>query len=129
MLGKSMIGGFCVGLIAVLCVAPFMAAAANDTRVADAAMKGDKDAVRSLIRQAADVNSAQGDGMTALHWAAMHADAELVQVLLYAGASLRATTRLGGYTPLFIAAKSGHVTVIDVLLKAGAEAKAAAVDG
>jgi len=129
MLRRSIFVGLCGSLFGIVCLTPFLVAAASDTRVADAAMKGDKDAIRSLIRQAADVNSAQGDGMTALHWAAMHGDAELAQVLLYAGASLRATTRLGGYTPLFIAAKSGHVPVIDVLLKAGAEAKVAAVDG
>ena len=38
--------------------------------------------------------------MTALHWAAMKNDAELAQMLLYAGANVRATTRIGAYTPL-----------------------------
>ena len=45
-------------------------ATAPDTPVADAAMRGDIEAVRSLLRDGADVNAAQGDGMTALHWAA-----------------------------------------------------------
>ena len=67
--------------------------------VADAAMQGNKDAVRSLLKQAADVNAAQGDGMTALHWAAMKNDADLAQTLLFAGANVRATTRIGSYTP------------------------------
>src|SRR3989442_9893 len=106
MMRKSMMVVFGMGLIGILGLAPFITAAANDTRVADAAMKGDKDLVRSLIKQAVDVNAAQGDGMTALHWAALNGDAELAQVLLYAGASVRATTRLGGYSPLFMAAKS-----------------------
>ena len=65
----------------------------DDVRVANAAMKGDKEAVRSLLKQAADVNAAQGDGMTALHWAAMNGDAEMAQILLYAGANVRAATR------------------------------------
>ena len=45
-------------------------------------MAGNRDAVRALLKQAADVNAAQGDGMTALHWAAMKDDAELAQTLL-----------------------------------------------
>ena len=44
--------------------------------------------------------------MTALHWAAMKGDAELAQMLLYAGANVKATTRLGAYTPLVIAART-----------------------
>jgi ankyrin repeat protein len=106
-----------------------LSAATTETRVADAAAKGDKDAVRSLIKQAVDVNAAQGDGMTALHWAALNGDAELAQMLLYAGASVKATTRLGGYNPLYMAAKSGHVAVIDTLLNAGADANGTALDG
>jgi hypothetical protein len=51
--------------------------AAPTAAVADAAMQGNRDAVRVLLKQAADVNAAQGDGMTALHWAAMHGDASL----------------------------------------------------
>ena len=37
--------------------------------VADAAMRGDKAAVRALLAQKADVNAPQADGATALHWA------------------------------------------------------------
>src|SRR3954466_12694729 len=76
--------------------------------VADAAMAGNKEAVRSLPKTAADVNAAQGDGMTALHWAAMKDDADLVQTLLFAGANVRATTRLGAYTPPVLAARRGR---------------------
>src|SRR3954466_2948022 len=81
--------------------------AAASAPVADAAMEGNRDAVKVLLKQAADVNAAQGDGMTALHWAAMKNDAELVQTLLYAGANVRATTRIGGYTALLLAARNG----------------------
>ena len=45
-----------------------------DTPVADAAQRRDITAVRQLLRQGADVNAAQGDGMTALHWAVQHGD-------------------------------------------------------
>ena len=93
--------------------------AAPSAPVADAAMAGNKDAVRALLKQAADVNAAQGDGMTALHWAAMKDDAELVQTLLFAGANVRATTRIGSYTPLILAAKSGSSSAIAPLAQVG----------
>ncbi|MEC7740660.1 MAG: ankyrin repeat domain-containing protein, partial [Gemmatimonadota bacterium] len=48
-----------------------------DTPVADAAQRRDIAVVRQLLRQGADVNAAQGDGMTALHWAVRHGDIEL----------------------------------------------------
>jgi uncharacterized protein len=126
---KTILGGLSVSLLAVLCMSVFMTAASTDTRVADAAMKGDVDAVRLLIKQAVDVNAAQGDGMTALHWAALKGNADLAKTLLYAGANVRATTRLGGYTPVFMAAKSGYASVLAVILDAGADAKAPALDG
>ncbi len=95
--------------------------AAPAAPVADAAMQGDRDAVKALLKQAADVNGAQGDGMTALHWAAMKNDAELAETLLYAGANVRAKTRLGDYTPLVLAAKNGNAGVLEPLIKAGAD--------
>jgi ankyrin repeat protein len=106
-----------------------MLQAAPSAPVADAAMAGNKDAVRALLKQAADVNAAQGDGMTALHWAAMKDDADLVQTLLFAGANVRATTRIGSYTPLILAAKSGSSSAIAPLLKSGADANSATSNG
>ena len=103
--------------------------AAPSALVADAAMAGNRDAVRSLLKQAADVNAAQGDGMTALHWAAMKDDAELVQTLLFAGANVRATTRIGAYTPLILAARSGSGSAIAPLLKSGADVNTATANG
>jgi ankyrin repeat protein len=99
--------------------------AAGPAPVADAAMKRDKDTVRTLLKNGEDVNAAQGDGMTALHWASRNGDAELAQMLLYAGANVKATTRLGGYTPLLMAAEQGHAAVIAALVSGGADAKAA----
>ena len=74
--------------------------------VADAAMRGEVETVRTLLRDGADVNEAQGDGMTALHWAARRGDVELAEILIYAGARLDAGTRIGSYTPLHIASRS-----------------------
>ena len=67
--------------------------------------------------------------MTALHWAAMKDDADLAQLLLYAGANVRATTRIGAYTPLVLAAKQGSAAVMAPLLEAGADANAPTSNG
>src|SRR5262245_19335908 len=104
-------------------------AASNDTRLADAAMQGNRAAIRSLLKQAVDVNAAQGDGMTALHWVASKDDVELAQMLLTASANVHATTRLGGITPLWLAAQNGNARMIEILLRAGADANAAALTG
>ena len=100
-----------------------------DSPVADAAMRGDTALVRQLLKQGADVNAAQGDGMTALHWSAARGDANQVAMLVYAGARLEASTRNGNYTPLHLAARAGRVAALKALLKAGADAKAATSAG
>src|SRR5437773_1740233 len=85
--------------------------------VVDAAMRGDAAAVRTLLQQGADVNAAQGDGMTALHWAAEHGDQDLAALLLQFGANAAAETRIGRHTPLHVAAKGGHAVVVRMLLE------------
>ena len=96
----------------------------DDSPVADAAERGDLEAVRQLLRDGADVNAAQGDGMTALHWAAERGDGEMGEVLLYAGARVDAGTRIGHYTPLHLAARSAHAGMVELLLRAGSEPNA-----
>jgi uncharacterized protein len=103
--------------------------AAPAAPVADAAREGDIATVKRLLRDGGDVNAALGDGMTALHHAAMRGDADMAGVLLYAGANLRATTRLGGYTPLHLASQRGHEQVISLLVKAGANPNQPTVTG
>ena len=97
-----------------------------DAPVADAAAKGDVGAVRSLIEQGADVNAAQGDGMTALHWASERGDEEILELLVEAGADVSVGTRLGAYTPLHLASRRGHHNVVRMLLEAGSDPNAAA---
>jgi ankyrin repeat protein len=89
--------------------------------VADAAMRGDKAAVRKLITAKADVNAAQSDGATALHWAVYRGDRELVNELIRAGANPKAANREGA-TPLWLASVNGDASVIASLLEAGADA-------
>lgn len=82
-------------------------------------MRGDTARVRALLRDGADVNAPQGDGMTALHWSALNGDLDTVNVLLLAGATAEPLTRVGRYTPLHLASSRGHGAVIARLLDAG----------
>ncbi len=100
-----------------------------DSPVADAAMRGDAAAVRALIAEGADVNVPQGDGMTALHWAARNRDAGLARDLLEAGATVGAGTRIGHYTPLHMAGEAGAGEVVEILLGAGADPERAILVG
>jgi ankyrin repeat protein len=114
---------------ATLCLSVLLTAAVTESPVADAAMQKDPAAVRALLRQGSDVNASQGDGMTALHWAASHGDLDLAQMLIQAGANLRATTRINAYTPLFLASRQGSAPIVGALLKAGADATAVSATG
>ena len=103
-----------------LAMTAWLGAAPSPSPVADAAMKGDRDAVRALLKQGADVSAAKGDGMTALHFAAERGDAAMTEMLVYAGANVAAVTRIGQYTPLHLASRAGNAAVVQALLKAGA---------
>jgi ankyrin repeat protein len=111
----------CAAILALLLLGAGVAYAATD--VADAAQRGDRDAVRAAIARKADVNAAQIDGSTALHWAAERDDLEMADQLIRAGARVAARTR-EGVTPLQLAATNGSAPMIDRLLKAGADANA-----
>jgi ankyrin repeat protein len=115
--------------LGALCLTALLHAAAPAASLVDAAMQDNKDAARTLLKQGADVNSAQGDGMTALHWAVQKGDLELTQMLLYAGANVKATTRVGGYTPLLVASKIGNATMIDALIAGGADPNTPTING
>ena len=103
--------------------------ASRSAAVSDAAMKRDVAAVRALIAKGVDVNAAQGDGMTALHWAAKHGDAEMTAALLAAKANAKAVTRIGAYTALHVASEAGSGPVVSALLKSGADPSAVTTTG
>ncbi len=91
-----------------------------ESPIADAAMNGDVESVRLLIQDGEEVNAAQGDGMTALHWAAENGNVEMLEMLVSAGANPEAVTRLGRYTPLHLASKMGKESSVVSLLTLGA---------
>src|SRR5688572_25205984 len=92
-------------------------AAGADSRLADAAGKSDWVAVRSLLKERADVNGSQADGSTALHWAAERDNLEIADLLIAAGANVKAATRFN-VTPLSLACTNGDAVLIEHLLKA-----------
>jgi uncharacterized protein len=105
----------------VLFTASVAAAATAD--VAEAAKRGDRAAVQAALARKADVNLAQPDGTTALHWAVEHDDLEMTDLLLRAGARVTDRTR-EGVTALQLASINGSARMIDRLIKAGADPKA-----
>ncbi len=94
----------------------------------DAAKRGDKDAIRSLVQKKTDVNAAEPDGTTALHWAAYRDDPESADLLLKAGAKANATNDLGA-TPLWNASQNGSAAMVKRLLDAGANPNLALLAG
>lgn len=96
--------------------------------VIDAARAGDHGALRALIQKKVDVNAAEGDGATALHWAAYRDDLESVDLLLNAGAKANAANDLGA-TPLWNACTSAALPVTKRLLDAGANPNLALLAG
>src|SRR5438445_12789613 len=105
---------------AVIMAVATVVGAAGKSDVADAVMKGDKAALRTLLQQKADVNAPQVDGATALHWAVYKDDSEMMDLLLRAGAKVNVANR-DGITPLYMASLYGYAPVIDKLLKAEAD--------
>ncbi|HVY80520.1 MAG TPA: ankyrin repeat domain-containing protein [Steroidobacteraceae bacterium] len=104
------------------------AAAHPAVSLLEAAKTGDSAAALDLVKHGADVNAAEADGTTALHWAVYRNDTALVQALLAAGAKVNVTNEFGS-SPLSEAAITGNVAVIDALLKAGADPESPNADG
>jgi len=71
-------------------------AAAADLRLIEAAKSGNEAATRSLLGQRVDVNAAQGDGSTALHFAADADNLPIADILIRAGGRVDAANDLGG---------------------------------
>ena len=103
-------------------------AAGADVRLIKAVRGKDVAAVRALIKQRVDVNAAQGDGATALHWAAHVDDLAIADLLIRAGARA-AVANDNGFTPLHLACTNRNGAMVERLLSAGADANAASLNG
>jgi ankyrin repeat protein len=109
--------------LASIAIASFalIAAAATAPPLVSAAKDGNRALAIGLLNESADVNLAEGDGTTALHWAVRHNDLMLAERLLRSGADATAANRYG-VTPLYLAALNGSAQMISRLLDAGADA-------
>jgi ankyrin repeat protein len=105
--------------IGLACVCSHGIALAGEN-IVDAIMRQDN-ARLQLLKKAQDVNAAQPDGSTALHWAAYHSDVAATKALLAKGAKASALTDTG-VTPLELACEAGNAQIVRMLLKAGADA-------
>ena len=110
-----------VAVLTTLAVALTASPALAAEDVIAAARAGDVAAVRALVADGADVDVRQGDGATALHWAAHRGDLVLAEALLAAGADVNAANALDA-TPLWLASQNGDARLVAVLLAAGADA-------
>src|SRR5215475_13852618 len=111
------------GIIVLSLMLAVPAIAVERAALADAAERRDQAGVRALLQTGADVNAAQVDGTTALHWAAYNDDADTVALLLRAKANVNAVNRYG-VLPLELACTNGSAAIVKLLLEAGADANA-----
>ncbi len=115
-------------VVAIGCLAATTSVSAAGSPLIDAVKKQDVQAVRTLLKQKPNINAAEADGFTALHWAAQRNDLQLVELLLGAGANAKASTRYN-ITPLYLAAVNGNAATIERLLKAGADPNGTSQEG
>jgi ankyrin repeat protein len=103
-------------LVSLLTASAF---SANTSPLADAAEKSDLAAVRTLLKSHPDVNVAQADGMTALHWAVYRGNVEVAKLLIQHKANV-AATNLYGVASLSLACQHGNGAMVELLLDHGA---------
>jgi ankyrin repeat protein len=96
--------------------------------IIEAAKNSDNAALRSLIQKKADVNVAEPDGTTALHWASYRDNLEAADLLIRAGAKVNSANDLG-VTPLWPASENGSSAMVKRLLDAGANPNLALTAG
>ena len=127
---RRLASGTCVAAL-VIAFSGLSVAAATDLRLIQAVKNRDVESVRELLKQRPvriDVNAAQGDGATALHWAAHRDDLAIADLLIRSGARANVANDLGT-TPLHLACTNRSAPMVERLLAAGANASAALLSG
>uniref|UniRef100_A0A1A8LHN9 Protein phosphatase 1 regulatory subunit n=1 Tax=Nothobranchius pienaari TaxID=704102 RepID=A0A1A8LHN9_9TELE len=89
---------------------------------------GDREEVTALLRQGADINHANVDGLTALHQACIDENAEMVQFLVENGSDVNRGDN-EGWTPLHAAASCGFVQIAKYLIEHSARVGAVNSEG
>lgn len=102
--------------------------ATTDLRLIEAVRSQEKPRISAALKLSINVNAAQPDGSTALHWAVYWEDVETTDLLIRAGANVKAINDLG-VTPLVLACSNGTGTLVEKLLAAGADPNSALASG
>ncbi|XP_028156972.1 protein phosphatase 1 regulatory subunit 12A isoform X8 [Ostrinia furnacalis] len=89
---------------------------------------GDKDEVQRLLKMGADINTANVDGLTALHQACIDDNLDMVEFLVTHGADVNRGDN-EGWTPLHATASCGFLSIARYLLENGADVGAVNYDG
>ncbi|XP_036345430.1 LOW QUALITY PROTEIN: protein phosphatase 1 regulatory subunit 12A-like [Rhagoletis pomonella] len=93
-----------------------------------ACMSGDKEEVLKLLENGADINTANVDGLTALHQACIDDNLEMVEFLIEHGADINRQDN-EGWTPLHATASCGFVSIARYLVEHDADPAAVNSDG
>ena len=95
-----------------------------------AAWDGDLAGVQAELDKGVDVNEADINfyNLAPLHYAAIHGQKEIAELLIAAGADVSANTTTRG-TPLHLVAFEGHKEIIELLIAEGADVNAIIVSG
>ncbi|XP_037818244.1 protein phosphatase 1 regulatory subunit 12A isoform X9 [Lucilia sericata] len=93
-----------------------------------ACLAGDKEEVLKMLEQGADINTANVDGLTALHQACIDDNLEMVEFLVEQGADINRQDN-EGWTPLHATASCGFVSIARYLVEHGADVAAVNSDG
>ncbi|XP_063546424.1 protein phosphatase 1 regulatory subunit 12B isoform X1 [Cydia strobilella] len=93
-----------------------------------ACTSGDKDEVQRLLKAGADINTANVDGLTALHQACIDDNLDMVEFLVAHGADVNRGDN-EGWTPLHATASCGFLSIARYLLESGADVAAVNYDG
>ena len=117
-----------LALLMLLAGLPLAGAQPARSPLIDAVKAGDIEQLRALVGLGAEVNVAEADGTTPLHWATHRNDRATAAILIDAGADVDALTRYG-VTALSLAATNGSTALLDLLLTAGADPNEASPEG